>query len=229
MRVETERGGITYDFSWLDRVNPDKALLRGRAYWAAKRVMDVLLVALSLPITLPLLALCALAIKIDSPRDPVIFLQRRTGQGGRAFRMYKFRTMVVNAEGMKAALKNFNELRWPDFKIANDPRTTGIGRILRRTSLDELPQIFNVLRGEMSIVGPRPTSFSSDTYALWQTERLDVRPGITGLWQLAGRSSAEFSDRLRLDIAYIEKRSLWLDIEILLRTIPAVLSQRGAY
>lgn len=217
------------EIPWLARINPEKALLRGRAYLIVKQMMDLAIVFLALPLLLPLLGLCALLIKIESPRDPVLFAQDRTGKGGRRFKMRKFRTMVVNAEELKKQHAHMNELQWPDFKITDDPRITRGGRFLRKTSLDELPQIFNVLAGDMSLVGPRPTSFSAATYALWQTERLDVLPGITGLWQLVGRGSTEFSDRLRLDIAYIERRCLWLDIQILLRTIPAVLQRRGAH
>ena len=143
--------------------------------------------------------------------------------------MYKFRTMVPNAEALKQQLMHLNELQWPDFKITNDPRITRIGRFLRKTSLDEVPQIINVLTGEMSLVGPRPTSFSAQTYKLWHTERLDVLPGLTGLWQVLGRASTEFDERLRLDIAYIEKRCLWLDFQILLRTVTAVVGQKGAH
>jgi lipopolysaccharide/colanic/teichoic acid biosynthesis glycosyltransferase len=143
--------------------------------------------------------------------------------------MYKFRTMVPNAEELKAKYAHLNELKWPDFKITNDPRVTFLGRVLRKTSLDELPQLFNVLRGEMSLVGPRPTSFGAETYQLWHTERLDVIPGLTGLWQVEGRAHVEFDDRLRLDIAYIERASLWLDIVILFRTIAAVFMQKGAH
>jgi lipopolysaccharide/colanic/teichoic acid biosynthesis glycosyltransferase len=191
--------------------------------------MDLLFVILAAPLALPLLGLCALMIKLESPRDPVLFAQVRTGKGGRLFRMYKFRTMVVNAEELKKELAHLNELQWPDFKITNDPRITRVGGFLRKTSLDEAPQILNVLRGEMSLVGPRPTSFSAKTYKLWHTERLDVQPGITGLWQIIGRGTSEFNDRLRLDIAYIERRCLWLDVQILFRTVTAVLEQRGAY
>jgi lipopolysaccharide/colanic/teichoic acid biosynthesis glycosyltransferase len=192
-------------------------------------MMDLLLVILAAPLALPLLGLCALMIKLESPRDPVLFAQVRTGKGGRPFRMYKFRTMVVNAEELKKELAHLNELQWPDFKITNDPRITRVGGFLRKTSLDEAPQVLNVLRGEMSLVGPRPTSFSAQTYKLWHTERLDVQPGITGLWQIVGRGTSEFNDRLRLDIAYIERRCLWLDVQILFRTVTAVLGQRGAY
>jgi lipopolysaccharide/colanic/teichoic acid biosynthesis glycosyltransferase len=137
--------------------------------------------------------------------------------------------MVPNAEELKKELAHLNELEWPDFKITNDPRITRVGRFLRKTSLDELPQIINVLRGEMSLVGPRPTSFGANTYDLWHTERLDVTPGLTGLWQIIGRGSLEFDDRVHLDITYIERRCLWMDVQILLRTFTAVLQQRGAH
>jgi lipopolysaccharide/colanic/teichoic acid biosynthesis glycosyltransferase len=124
---------------------------------------------------------------------------------------------------------HLNELQWPDFKITNDPRVTCIGRFLRKTSLDELPQLINVLKGDMSLVGPRPTSFGTETYRLWQTERLDVQPGLTGLWQIVGRGEIEFDDRLRLDIAYIERRCLTLDIQILFRTVTSVLLRKGTH
>lgn len=213
---------------WLDQFNPRTRLLRGQAYLITKRLMDLLIVILLMPFILPIGLLCALLIKLESPGGSAVFVQYRTGKGGRLFPMYKFRTMVPNAEELKKELMHLNELQWPDFKITNDPRITRVGRFLRKTSLDELPQLINVLRGDMSLVGPRPTSFGTDTYLLWQTERLDVTPGITGLWQVLGRASTEFDERLRLDIAYIEKRCLWLDINILFRTISAVLEQRGA-
>jgi lipopolysaccharide/colanic/teichoic acid biosynthesis glycosyltransferase len=136
--------------------------------------------------------------------------------------------MVPNAEELKAKYAHLNELQWPDFKITNDPRITRLGKFLRKTSLDELPQLFNVLKGEMSLVGPRPTSFGPETYELWHTSRLDVMPGMTGLWQVFGRAQLEFDDRLRLDIAYIERASLGLDIYILFMTVFAVFQQRGA-
>lgn len=196
-------------------------------YQRIKRLLDIALCIVALPVVLPILGLCAIAIKLDYP-GPVFFAQLRTGRGGRRFKMYKLRTMVQNAPELKAKYMHLNELRYPDFKISNDPRVTPLGRILRKTSLDELPEIFNVLRGEMTLVGPRPTSFSADTYSLWHTARLDITPGITGLWQVSGRSQVGFDERLRLDIAYIRNRSLSLDIQILLRTVGAVLSGRGA-
>ncbi len=219
---------IEIQFPWLANFAPRKRFFNGRSYELLKRFMDLSIIFFSLPGWVFVLGLCALLIKIEERAGKVIFYQERTGKGGRRFKMYKFRTMVMNAEELKSELAHLNELQWPDFKITNDPRITKIGRFLRKTSLDELPQIWNVIHGEMSIVGPRPTSFSAETYALWQTERLDVLPGITGLWQLLGRGETEFDERLRMDIAYIERRSLWLDTHILLRTVFAVLGQRGA-
>lgn len=213
---------------WYEQFDPHRRLIRGRAYWQLKRAMDIVLCLLATPVLLVAFVVCAVLIKLDSPGGPVLFQQQRTGRGGRRFGMYKFRTMVPNAEALKKELMHLNELQWPDFKITNDPRVTRVGRFLRKTSLDELPQIINVLKGDMSLVGPRPTSFASSTYQLWQTERLDTVPGITGLWQIIGRAETEFDERLRLDIAYIERQSLWLDINILLRTVFAVAEGRGA-
>jgi lipopolysaccharide/colanic/teichoic acid biosynthesis glycosyltransferase len=214
---------------WIRKFNPNKRILTGQAYLAAKRIFDLAVVILLIPFWLPIVGLIALLILITSPGAPVMYLQQRTGRGGRRFRMYKFRTMVPNAEALKAQYAHLNELQWPDFKISKDPRITKIGGILRKTSLDEIPQLFNIIKGEMSLVGPRPTSFAADTYKLWHTERLDVIPGLTGLWQIEGRAELEFDDRLRLDIAYIERRSLWLDFNILIKTIGAVFKQRGAH
>lgn len=218
------------ELDWWEQADPNKRILTGKAYHFAKRLMDIVLVLLSLFLVLPLLALCALLIKLESPDGPVLFYQKRTGINGYKFKMFKFRTMVPNAEELKKELAHLNELQWPDFKITNDPRITRMGRFLRKTSLDELPQLLNVLRGEMSLVGPRPTSFSANTYDLWHTERLDVLPGLTGLWQIIGRGSMEFDERVRLDIAYIERRSLWLDMQILVRTFfVALIQQKGAH
>lgn len=214
---------------WIKRFDPNKRLLKGRAYSLAKRIMDLFLVVVTIPFWLPLNGIVALIIQITSPGEPVMFKQLRTGKGGRRFYMYKFRTMVPNAEELKSQYAHLNELQWPDFKITNDPRITPVGKFLRKTSLDEIPQFFNILMGEMSLVGPRPTSFGPETYELWQTSRLDVMPGLTGLWQIMGRAQLEFDDRLRLDIAYIERASLWLDINILLRTVLAVFESRGAH
>jgi lipopolysaccharide/colanic/teichoic acid biosynthesis glycosyltransferase len=219
----------SYEEEWIRKFDPQKRVITGNAYLMTKRFMDMFLVLISIPFWLPMLGIIALVIRITSPGAPVMFKQLRTGKGGQRFHMYKFRSMVPNAEQLKATYAHLNELQWPDFKITNDPRITKIGKFLRKTSLDELPQLFNVLRGEMSLVGPRPTSFGPETYKLWHTERLDVAPGMTGLWQIIGRAQLEFDDRLRLDIAYIDRRSLWLDINILISTIMAVFKQRGAH
>ncbi len=200
----------------------------GRSYHVAKRVMDIALCSLALPFALPLMAICAVLIWLEDP-GPILYRQVRTGRGGHGFRMFKFRTMVRNADELRSQLIHLNELTLPDFKISNDPRITRVGKFLRKSSLDELPQLFNVLRGEMSLVGPRPTSFAARTYALWQTERLEVLPGITGLWQISGRSDIDFEDRVRLDIEYVERRTIAFDIRILLMTIPALLRREGAY
>ena len=202
--------------------------LQRPGYRVVKRLLDVALCLIALPIVLPVLAICAVLIWLDDP-GPVLFTQWRTGRRGTKFRMYKLRTMVRDAEQRKTELAEQNELSWPDYKISDDPRVTRLGRILRKTSLDELPQVFNVIKGDMSLVGPRPTSFDLSTYSLWHTERLEVLPGITGLWQISGRSNLDFDQRVRLDIEYLKRQNLREDLMILLRTVAAVVSRRGAY
>ncbi len=199
-----------------------------RGYPTKKRALDLILCAIALPVALPILIACALAVRFTS-RGPIFFVQERTGWGGHRFKMMKFRTMIDGASEMKEELADANVMGGPDFKVADDPRVTRVGHFLRRTSLDEAPQLWNILKGDMSLVGPRPTSFDTDTYELWHTERLDVVPGLTGLWQVRGRGDIDFDERVRLDIAYVRNRSIALDVSILLRTIPAVLSQRGAF
>lgn len=201
-------------------------MLRGRQYDPLKRALDVALALLVLPLVGTVLAVCALAVAIDS-RGPIVFKQQRTGRGGRRFEIYKFRTMVQNAEELKKELQHLSVVPYPDFKLIDDPRITRVGRILRKTSLDELPQVWNVLRGDMSFVGPRPTSFAPDTYDLWHARRLEVRPGLTGLWQIMGRNTTDFDERTRLDEQYIRTRSLGVDLKILVRTIPEMLRQHG--
>jgi len=218
-----------YGYMWVRKYSRNQRILSIQTYRFIKRLFDFLVVFLTLPIWFPLIALVALLVRITSPGAPVIFSQARTGKGGRRFQMFKFRTMVPSADALKEKYAHLNELQLPDFKITNDPRVTKLGNFLRKTSLDELPQLFNILRGDMSLVGPRPTSFGPETYKLWQTERLDVIPGITGVWQVFGRTQLEFEDRLRLDIAYIDRASLWLDLNILIQTVSAVFKQRGAH
>ena len=196
---------------------------------AIKRVMDLALGIAGLIIGLPLMCLIALAIKLDSP-GPVLFKQMRVGKGGRDFSCWKFRSMREGAEEERARLLDLNERDGPLFKIKDDPRITRVGRCLRRTSMDELPQIYNILRGEMSWVGPRPALPSEVAqYQEWQKQRLEAPPGITGLTQVSGRSDLTFDETCLLDIFYIENYSPALDLRILLKTVPAVLSRQGAY
>jgi lipopolysaccharide/colanic/teichoic acid biosynthesis glycosyltransferase len=220
---------VMNDKDWIKKFNPHKRVLTGNSYQIAKRCMDLFLVLLSAIVWMPLMAMIALAIWITSSR-PVFFVQIRTGKGGRRFRMFKFRTMVKNAEELKRELAVVNEkgeLAGP-LKLKNDPRVTPIGRFLRKTSLDELPQLLNILIGDMSFVGPRPTSWSLESYKVWHTERLDILPGLTGLWQIYGRGGDDFDEWLRWDLRYIEKRSIWLDIMILVKTLTVFLQQKGA-
>jgi exopolysaccharide biosynthesis polyprenyl glycosylphosphotransferase len=194
-----------------------------------KRAVDVLLTAGGLVALSPLLLAVMIAIKLDSS-GPIFYRQERVGKNGRRFGMLKFRSMVMNADEKLAELRSRNEASGPLFKMRDDPRVTRVGRFIRRWSLDELPQLFNVLRGEMSLVGPRPPLPAEVAqYEDWQHGRLRAVPGLTGLWQVSGRSEVPFHDMVRLDLHYIRSWSLSLDIEIMLRTIPAVLSNRGAY
>jgi lipopolysaccharide/colanic/teichoic acid biosynthesis glycosyltransferase len=202
-------------------------LMVDAGYLRLKRAFDIVLTLLAMPVILPLLGLIVLAIRADSP-GAALFKQVRTGQHGQRFEMYKFRTMVEDAEELKAGLRHLSIVPEPDFKILDDPRVTRVGRFLRASSLDELPQIINVLRGEMSLVGPRPTSFAPSSYDLWHTARLEVPPGLTGLWQIKGRNEATFDERLRLDLEYIGRMSLGLDVNILWHTATAVVRRSGA-
>ncbi|MDX5298869.1 MAG: sugar transferase [Gammaproteobacteria bacterium] len=185
----------------------------------------LMVILLSLPLWIPIM----LAIKLSS-KGPVFFVQQRTGFRGRRFGMYKFRTMVVNAEELKESLRHLNKhgAHSIDFKIDDDPRVTRIGRWLRKTSLDELPNLINVVRGEMRLVGPRPTSFHANRYGDGHLRRLTVYPGMTGLWQISGRSDVDFDDRVVLDTAYIEGQGPWMDLKILVLTPIRVLGGKGA-
>jgi exopolysaccharide biosynthesis polyprenyl glycosylphosphotransferase len=194
-----------------------------------KRAIDLALIVLAAPVLLPIAGLVALAVKWDSP-GPAIFKQRRVGKGGRLFTTYKFRTMVLDAEARKAELFKLNEADGPVFKMRDDPRMTRTGRFLRRASLDEIPQFWNVLRDEMSLVGPRPQLPEEVAlYEDWHHRRLEVKPGLTGLWQVLGRSDTSFDEMVRLDIYYAENWSPGMDMRIMIETIPAVLSGKGAY
>ena len=197
--------------------------------WATKRVFDLIVSTLVVVIGLPLWLLIAAAIKLDS-RGPVFYRDRRVGLGEREFEMIKFRTMLSGADRLQDKLETRNEASGPLFKIRDDPRVTRVGALLRRFSLDEVPQALNVLRGEMSLVGPRPLPIRDyEKLQPWHRKRYNVLPGITGLWQISGRSELTFDDLVRLDFYYLENWSIWMDITILLKTIPAVFGQRGAY
>lgn len=195
-----------------------------------KRALDVAVVLLLAPLALLVGAVIALAIKLDSPEGPVLYTAERVGKNGRPFRMFKFRSMVVDAEEQREALEVYNEASGPIFKIRNDPRQTRVGRVIRRLSLDELPQFWNVLKGDMSLVGPRPPLPSEVAhYQPWHQRRLEVKGGLTGLWQMSGRSDLTFDEQCLLDIYYIENWSLALDVRLILQTLPYLLLARGAY
>ncbi len=194
-----------------------------------KRIFDVVLSFAALIVFSPVLLCIAAMIRVSSP-GPVLFRQTRCGLGGRRFMLYKFRSMINNAEQMRAELHQLNELDGPVFKMSDDPRITTVGRWLRRFSLDELPQLWNILRGDMSFVGPRPAVPEEvEQYEDWQRRRLRMRPGLTCTWVLEGRNHVDFNRWMQLDLTYIDNWSLWLDFKIFLRTIPIVLSGRGAY
>jgi exopolysaccharide biosynthesis polyprenyl glycosylphosphotransferase len=199
------------------------------ADWATKRTFDLVVGVLIVVVGLPVWLLIAAAIKLSS-RGPVLYADTRVGLGEHPFRMLKFRTMVEGADRRKGELEDANEAGGALFKIRDDPRVTTVGRFLRRLSLDEVPNVLNVLRGEMSLVGPRPLPLRDfDRLEPWHRKRYNVLPGMTGLWQVAGRSDLTFDDLVRLDFYYLENWSIWLDVTILFKTPGAVFSQRGAY
>jgi exopolysaccharide biosynthesis polyprenyl glycosylphosphotransferase len=200
------------------------------AYRAAKRVLDIAVSAVALVALSPLLLLIAALVRLTSPGGPIFYPWNVLGTNLKPFRGYKFRTMVPNADALKSELHKKNEMRGPVFKMRNDPRVTPFGRALRKFSLDELPQLWSVLKGDMSLVGPRPAGRDeARRYEFWQRRKLSVKPGITCLWQINGRNEIDcFDDWARMDLEYVQKASLWLDCKILLKTVPAVLSGRGA-
>lgn len=197
-------------------------------YATLKRLFDICVSSFFLIIMSPIMLITAVLVKISSP-GPVIFKQIRVGRGGRYFWCYKFRSMCQDAEARKTALMEHNEASGPVFKIKNDPRVTGVGKWIRKLSIDELPQMFNVLQGDMSLVGPRPPLPSEvEKYSEYQRNRLSVKPGLTCLWQINGRSNVSFERWVELDLMYIEKMSFKNDIHIMIQTVPAVLFGRGA-
>jgi lipopolysaccharide/colanic/teichoic acid biosynthesis glycosyltransferase len=219
-------GGYSEEFDGLTMVSlvhgPDRALAL-----LAKRVLDVAFAAVALVVATPLLVGAAAWIRLVDG-SPVVYRQWRVGLNGRAFRLIKLRTMRRGAEDEVEQLALFNEIRGRAFKMTNDPRLTRTGGLLRRTSLDELPQLWNVLRGEMSLVGPRPPLPSEVAgYDVWHRRRLSMKPGITGLWQVSARNLPDFDQWVERDLEYIDRWSLWLDLKILARTVPAVVNLQG--
>ena len=194
-----------------------------------KRIIDLVIASILLAFLAVPMTFVALAIKLDSP-GPAFYPHTRVGHNGRPFRMFKFRSMVADADAIKEDMSDLNEMDGPLFKVKQDPRMTRAGRLLRRFSLDELPQLFNVLRGDMSLVGPRPfIEAEMENHTSWQRTRATAMPGMTGLWQVSGRSDVDFDEIVELDQRYVTEWSLWLDARILLRTLPAVLGGKGAY
>lgn len=202
---------------------------QGKIYLGVKRAVDVAGSVAGIVLLSPVFAAAAAAVFIEDP-GKVIFRQKRNGQGNRVFEIYKFRTMCKDAPKLRGQMEKFNELTGPAFKMKDDPRVTRVGRFLRRTSIDELPQLFNILRGEMSIVGPRPLpTYETEQLALWQRQRLLVKPGLTCYWQISGRNDVSFDEWMEMDCRYIEEAGVWTDLKIILRTISAVLKGKGAY
>ncbi len=208
---------------------PVETKKRRLIYHGIKRIFDVILSAFAIAILFFLLLIVSAAIRLDS-KGPAIYTQKRAGKKGKSFTIYKFRSMCEDADQLRENLQDQNECDGPVFKIVRDPRVTRVGKFLRKTSLDELPQLFNILKGDMSIVGPRPPLLSEvEQYTPYQMHRLDVKPGLTCYWQISGRSNIGFDKWVELDMKYIEERSLWTDFKIILKTVPAVLLERGAY
>lgn len=202
---------------------------RKRGYLLLKRFFDVFLSVLGVIVLSPLLLIVTAVIKLDSP-GKAIYIQERVGKDGKKFKMYKFRSMCVDAEKKQDELQALNEVDGPVFKIAKDPRVTRVGKFIRKCSIDELPQLFNIIKGEMSIVGPRPPLPKEvEQYTPYQKLRLRVSPGLTCYWQISGRSDMTFDKWIQLDLMYITNRNLWVDFCIVLKTIPAVLGHKGAY
>lgn len=197
-------------------------------YEITKRIIDIILSLVGVIVLTPVIIIIALLIRLES-KGPVVFSQRRIGQNGKEFNMYKLRSMVVDAEKLQKKLSTENELSGPMFKIKNDPRITKVGKFIRKTSIDELPQLINVLRGEMSLVGPRPSLPKEvKQFDKWMMRRLEVKPGLTCIWQVSGRNRIDFEDWMKLDIKYIEERSLGLDMKLIFKTLFVLFGDENA-
>lgn len=198
-------------------------------YLIIKRLIDILGALIGIILASPIMLIVAICIKIEDPNGPVFFSQVRNGVYPSTFKMYKFRSMYKDAEERLEEIQHLNEQTGPAFKIKDDPRITKVGRFIRKTSLDELPQLFNVLKGDMSLVGPRPAiPREVEKYTPYQKQRLFVKPGLTCIWQVSGRNNIEFDEWVELDIKYIKERNLWLDLKLILMTIPALLGDENA-
>ena len=201
----------------------------GPVYMFCKRAMDIIGSLAGLILLSPLLLIIAIAIKIEDPKGSIFFAQQRCGKDNKLFPMYKFRSMVSNAEELLEELMEHNEMDGPVFKIKDDPRITKVGKFIRKTSLDELPQLFNILRGDMSIVGPRPAiPHEVAEYNDYQRQRLLVKPGLTCIWQVSGRNSIGFEEWMEMDLEYIEKRNLWMDIKLIFKTVGVLFGDENA-
>lgn len=213
----------------IQQVEYKESYVKNRAiYRIIKRSIDILFSILGLLLLSPFIIIIAILIKIDS-KGPIFFTQTRVGKNGRHFKMYKFRSMVVNAEELKAKLAKQNEMSGPMFKMKEDPRVTKFGRFLRKTSIDELPQLLNVIKGDMSLVGPRPSLPNEvKEFKGWMLKRLEVRPGLTCYWQVLGRNDIDFEDWMKLDIKYVETRSIIVDLKLILKTILVLFGDKHA-
>ena len=210
-------------------VKRDELVNDDMIYLTLKRLMDIVGASLGLLIASPIMLIVAILIKLEDPKGPIFFSQIRNGAYPMTFKMYKFRSMYIDAEERLQDLMHLNEQSGPAFKIKDDPRITKIGKFIRKTSLDELPQLFNVLKGDMSLVGPRPAiPREVEQYTDYQKQRLFVKPGLTCIWQVSGRNNIGFDEWVELDIEYIKTRNLWLDIKLILLTIPAMLGDENA-
>lgn len=213
-----------YESNLADKKNRDQI------YLSMKRITDFVGSLIGLILLIPLFLIIAAMIKLEDPKGPVFFKQLRVGKNEKTFYMFKFRSMVYNAEDMLEQLLAQNEVSGAMFKMKNDPRVTQIGRFIRKTSLDELPQLWNVLKGEMSMVGPRPAlPREVEEYSLYDKQRLGVTPGCTGLWQISGRSNLGFKEMVELDLKYIQGRTYWYDIKIILKTVRVLLGTKDAF
>lgn len=200
-----------------------------RVYEIFKRIIDIIGAGLGLILLSPIIAIVACAVKVTS-KGPIFFSQKRVGKNGELFEMYKFRSMVVNAEELKENLEDQNEMSGPMFKIKDDPRVTKVGKFIRKTSIDELPQLWNVLKGDMSLVGPRPSLPKEvEQFDNWMFKRLSVRPGLTCYWQVSGRNNIDFEDWMKLDVKYVEERNIWIDIKLIFKTIFVLFGDKNAH